>query len=174
MFVEGGAQIVPVQASDLLLSLDINDLDFEAWTERQEMWTKVHGRTKSYPYIHRNEHHSESLFYEEVMKQAEELRKFAEPAFSGGTYVFNALIARLDEGDHIKKHYDPRALRLYTRRFHLPLVTNPGVIFEFDDVPIHLAKGNWWEISTAQQHSVVNSGAARYHLIVDITGNIPL
>ncbi|MCH9686086.1 MAG: aspartyl/asparaginyl beta-hydroxylase domain-containing protein, partial [Deltaproteobacteria bacterium] len=54
-------------------------------------------------------------------------------------------------------------------RFHVPIVTNPGVVFMVDGQWITMAPGEVWSLDTTYPHAVTNRGTeARVHLIVDV------
>ncbi len=54
-------------------------------------------------------------------------------------------------------------------RFHVPVVTNPGVVFMIDGHWITMAPGEVWSLDTTYPHAVTNRGdAARVHLIIDV------
>ncbi|MEM9457154.1 MAG: aspartyl/asparaginyl beta-hydroxylase domain-containing protein [Myxococcota bacterium] len=54
-------------------------------------------------------------------------------------------------------------------RFHVPIITNPGVIFMIDGQWITMAPGEVWSLDTTYPHAVTNRGdTARVHLIVDV------
>ncbi len=59
-------------------------------------------------------------------------------------------------------------------RVHIPLVTNPGVIFEAwrldgQKVSAHMAQGEAWVLDTRKPHTAVNNGEAeRIHLVIDV------
>lgn len=62
-------------------------------------------------------------------------------------------------------------------RFHLPIITDPGVVFttwDYADRPhsVHMAADNWWYLDVRKPHAAVNrSGVERVHLVADLVVN---
>lgn len=60
------------------------------------------------------------------------------------------------------------------QRVHIPLVTNPGVIFEAwktdgSKLRAHMAQGEAWVLDTRKPHTAVNNGKdERIHLVIDV------
>jgi len=53
-------------------------------------------------------------------------------------------------------------------RFHIPVVTGPGVEFVLGGEPLHMAPGECWYVDVSNAHSVHNPGPGpRIHLVVD-------
>jgi hypothetical protein len=78
------------------------------------------------------------------------------------------LFTRLNAGHHIPTHVDENPSSRIPHKIHLPLITNPGVIFRIDGAPYHLAAGSAYELNNLLPHSVHNeSDTARVHLIFD-------
>ncbi len=54
-------------------------------------------------------------------------------------------------------------------RLHIPLATNPGVIFTTDDGECHMEVGKAYEFNPRAPHAVENRGeTVRAHLIIDV------
>jgi hypothetical protein len=78
-------------------------------------------------------------------------------------------LMRLGAGGQIKAHKD---LALdYAEgyfRLHIPILTNPEVIFYLNDQPVHMQEGECWYLNFNEKHSVINSGNTdRIHLVID-------
>jgi aspartyl/asparaginyl beta-hydroxylase (cupin superfamily) len=72
----------------------------------------------------------------------------------------------------IKSHVDGGVMLQLGRRIHIPLITNPKVIFEVFEEKKYLEVGNWYEINNIIPHSVINdSDHDRIHAIIDIMPN---
>ena len=62
-------------------------------------------------------------------------------------------------------------------RFHIPLITNPGVIFTTWDVhgsekDVHMKEGEVWYLDTRKPHRAVNRGdTPRVHLVIDVVSD---
>lgn len=59
-----------------------------------------------------------------------------------------------------------------TVKIHVPVRTNPRVVFTVGDAVFHMAPGECWYINTDMPHGVVNEGDTdRVHLIMDCVVN---
>lgn len=85
--------------------------------------------------------------------------------------IRRANLVMLPAGCSIGRHKDCSELLQVTRRFHLPLSTNPGCVFEVGGEEMHIPPGEVWEIdNTGKMHSVRNDGPTdRTHLIIDVS-----
>lgn len=61
----------------------------------------------------------------------------------------------------------------YTRvRIHVPIITDPAVIFYCADESIHMQAGECWIFNSWRRHRVVNGGQRdRIHLVIDTAGS---
>ena len=83
--------------------------------------------------------------------------------------VMNAMLARLDPGQHILAHRDVSPFFGLCHRMHVPVLTNPDVVFSVDHVNHYLKAGQLYEIDNRRLHAVVNHGQSpRIHLIFDL------
>jgi len=81
----------------------------------------------------------------------------------------NAMFARLDPGGHISMHSDGGAFFATCHRVHVPLRTQPQVMFVVGGERVQMAVGEAWEIDNTRLHGVTNAGSEpRVHLIVDL------
>jgi hypothetical protein len=88
----------------------------------------------------------------------------------GGT-TGRAILRRLDAGRGIPAHTDAwMPGESNWRRFQVPLVSHPDIVMRWpdDDVCVHLAPGNLYEVRFDRLHEVVNpTDVARTHLQID-------
>ncbi len=57
-------------------------------------------------------------------------------------------------------------------RIHIPIITNPEVLFYCGDTHVHMAAGETWIFDSWKAHRVENnSGENRIHLVVDTAGS---
>jgi hypothetical protein len=72
-----------------------------------------------------------------------------------------------DVPEHIDTHY-------YWRthwRMHIPVITNPQVLFTCGEETVHMAAGECWLFDSFQRHKVENRGSEqRIHLVLDTVG----
>ncbi len=78
-----------------------------------------------------------------------------------------ALAPGADVPEHIDVHY-------YWRthvRLHIPVITNPGVLFTCNDKTVHMEGGECWVFDSFALHNVQNKGnERRVHLVLDTVG----
>ena len=57
-------------------------------------------------------------------------------------------------------------------RIHIPVITNPNVIFYCGDTHVHMAAGETWIFDSWKKHRVENnSDQSRVHLVIDTAGS---
>jgi hypothetical protein len=81
------------------------------------------------------------------------------------------LAAGADVPSHIDTHYYWRT----HLRLHIPVITNPAVLFTCGDETIHMEAGECWAFDSFRRHKVENKGSEqRIHLVLDTVagGNI--
>jgi hypothetical protein len=77
-------------------------------------------------------------------------------------------LAKLKSGGVIPVHIDGAAYFALQHRLHIPLTTNPDVVFDVGGSRRHMAVGEIWEINNLIHHGVHNLGDSdRIHLVVD-------
>ena len=78
------------------------------------------------------------------------------------------LAAGADVPIHIDVHYHWRT----HRRLHIPVITNPGVLFTCNDETVHMKAGECWLFDSFSLHKVQNKGTERrIHLVLDTVGS---
>jgi len=87
--------------------------------------------------------------------------------------VRSVRLMRLTPGSVIKEHSD---LDLDAAegmaRIHVPVTTNPGVVFELSRTPVAMRPGEAWYLRLSDPHRVANNGASdRVHLVLDMVVN---
>lgn len=77
----------------------------------------------------------------------------------------------LAPGREVPPHID---IHYYWRthlRIHIPVITNPGVLFTCGDETVHMEAGSCWVFNSFLRHDVQNKGdAQRIHLVLDTVG----
>lgn len=81
-------------------------------------------------------------------------------------------LMKLAVGSEVSRHIDFN-YHWYSRlRIHIPVITNPGVIFTCGDAQVHMQAGESWIFDSWRWHRVVNEGAEdRVHLVIDLSGS---
>lgn len=79
----------------------------------------------------------------------------------------------LESGAVLHPHRDLTGASMNNRiRFHVPVITNPGVEFIVNNEKIKMAPGDLWCLDTSYVHSVRNDGGqTRVHIIVECNIN---
>ena len=101
---------------------------------------------------------------------------FREVIESFGAEVRAARLLRLTPGSVLLEHTDHE----YTDddgtlRLHIPVVTNPDVVFLLNGTRVAMEAGTVWVLRLNDPHSVANNGREdRVHLIVDLVMNAGL
>ena len=90
---------------------------------------------------------------------------------------FNEVLSRsrlmkLAAGNEVASHIDFN-YHWYSRvRIHIPLITNPDVLFSCGDEQVHMQTGECWIFDSWRRHQVVNGGTEdRVHLVLDTSGS---
>lgn len=80
----------------------------------------------------------------------------------------NMMLARLSAGGEISRHKDLHPFFGWARRIHVPLYVPEGCVFECAGVQVPTVRGQVFELSNRDPHSVVNaSDEARFHFVLD-------
>jgi hypothetical protein len=91
-------------------------------------------------------------------------------AYSG--QVIRSEIVKLKAGTKIRKHVDGGTSLHYSRRIHVPIITNQNVYFTVNNEKINMIESQGYEINNTLPHSVENnSDLDRVHIIIDIMPN---
>jgi hypothetical protein len=98
---------------------------------------------------------------------------FREVAWAFGTAPGATRLMRLTPGSVIKEHADfDLAAEEGTARIHVPVTTNPDVVFEVNRRRVDMAPGEAWYLRLADPHRVANRGTTdRVHLVIDLPLN---
>lgn len=85
------------------------------------------------------------------------------------TRIGRAMIVNLKPGGVIDPHEDTGRYAKTYSRFHLPLQSEPGNVFQCDDEQVHMQVGELWWFNHRGRHTVRNdSDKPRLHLIFDV------
>jgi hypothetical protein len=105
-----------------------------------------------------------------------EWRPLLEPVLSAATKAYGyrrggyprIMLARMAPGGVIHPHRDGNPSAKWPHKIHVPLQTDPAVIFDIDGVGYHLAEGEAVEVNNMAVHAVANrSRHDRIHLIFE-------
>ena len=108
------------------------------------------------------------------MAPTEHLRRcpaiMAVMAELGGVWGRSRLMA-LAPGAEVPAHVDAHYYWRTHLRIHVPVITNPAVIFTCGDSRVHMKAGECWVFDSFRWHDVQNKGTERrIHLVLDTVG----
>ncbi len=87
------------------------------------------------------------------------------------TGIGRARLMRIAPGEQVPSHTDSGSYWQSRVRVHIPVITDPRVIFECNGVEAHMGAGETWTFSNWRHHSVRNpTDIHRIHLVVDTCG----
>ena len=91
---------------------------------------------------------------------------------SFGEVLSRSRLMRLEPGAEVSLHVDFNYHWFSRVRIHIPVVTDPGVIFHCGPERLHMAAGECWIFDSWRRHRVVNDSAChRVHLVIDTCGS---
>lgn len=89
-----------------------------------------------------------------------------------GEVVSRARFMALDAGCEVSLHVDFNYHWFRRVRIHVPVATEPDVIFHCGPERLHMGAGECWLFDSWLRHRVVNhSGKRRVHLVIDTSGS---
>jgi hypothetical protein len=89
----------------------------------------------------------------------------------GGVWGRSRLMG-LGPGAEVPPHIDCHYYWVTHLRIHIPVVTNPDVIFICGEEAVHMEPGECWVFDSFQPHAVRNGGSQqRVHLVLDTVGS---
>ena len=147
----------------------LDSLDWDAYDERQRTRAGMRD-TFTYPLIW-DINFKQSVawpFYDTFANQVEELKDLMDTVFGPGE-MQTCVLTNLPSGKKITLHYDRGAVFCDSHRVHIPIQTNPDVIFKVGDQELNMKVGSVWEINNSHKpHGVFNYGNTdRIHLMID-------
>lgn len=81
----------------------------------------------------------------------------------------------LGPGANVPPHVDMHYYWRTHLRIHIPVITNPGVLFHGGDDIVHMEPGECWLLDSFFRHTVENRGdEIRVHLVLDTVGSARL
>ena len=98
---------------------------------------------------------------------------YVRQAMAGfGEVLSRSRLMRLEAGCEVSLHVDFNYHWFSRVRIHIPILTNPQVIFHCGAERLHMAAGECWIFDSWRRHKVVNGGDAyRVHLVIDTCGS---
>ena len=88
-----------------------------------------------------------------------------------GCPIGRTRLMRIDIESEVKSHVDTNRYWWDHLRVHVPIVTDPSVLFHVNDESVHMEPGTCWVFDTWEPHRVENpANAPRIHLVIDTVG----
>lgn len=160
-----------------VLYVDISELQKEVAKLTDEQWMewelrqnryKVHSATQSYPFYF-SEYGEKATAYNLDTK----LWQLTKPIIERIEQWYNrkaevSILVKLLPSRSILPHTDGGWF-VNTHRIHVPIITDPRILFILDGKKYHLGCGYAYELNNIVTHSVVNpTNIGRVHLMVDL------
>jgi len=102
-----------------------------------------------------------------VMKEIATHYQYANPEFP------KVMLAKLKAGQKIDQHIDKGRSNLYVHKIHVPIITDPQVLFYEKKQSFYLQVNNAYEVNNIIPHGVDNqSQNDRVHLIFEMFDNV--
>ena len=112
---------------------------------------------------------SNPLLFKDTAIMQPYIRELIDEITGGNNNVLKVRLMRLKSTRVIGEHRDSFSPGQSVIRLHIPVVTNPGVVFRVNRKPYHMDQGKLYHIDVSQLHAVSNKGANdRVHLVFDV------
>lgn len=153
-----------------ILERKVNTLTQEQWIEwdlRQNRY-QVHSSTESYPFIFSEygeppkTYNMDTVLWTHVSPVLSKLERYYNRQAAA------AVLVKLKPQAEILPHTDGGWF-VNTHRVHIPIITDPEILFILNKKKYHLERGGIYEINNLVQHSVINpTNVERVHLMIDL------
>jgi len=91
---------------------------------------------------------------------------------SFGEVLGRSRLMRLAAGAEVALHVDFNYHWVSRVRIHVPIITDPRVLFQCADQQVHMGAGECWTFDSWRRHRVINgSDRERIHLVIDTSGS---
>lgn len=154
-----------------------DDKQWGWWTKRQDQ-TKLHSQTECIPLrftdkpeFFRERFNREDIkffpAYEIYKPILDEYLELLSDHYEWIDYI--AILTKLLPRSKIRRHRDAGKWLKVAHRIHMPVATNPDVMFSVCGTEINMKRGVFYEINNVLPHRAVNgSDEDRIHLIIDL------
>lgn len=167
---------LPTEFIRLPYKFDIQKLTEEVQAFDQSEWlphVQAYAGNSSIPLISLNGEMNDD--FNGPMKVTEKLQRspyLGQVLASFGEVFGRSRLMGLDGKCSVPEHRDVN-YHWYNRvRIHIPVITNPGVLFYCGDTHVHMAAGETWIFDSWKKHRVENeSDRFRVHLVIDTAGS---
>ena len=91
---------------------------------------------------------------------------------SFGEVLSRSRLMKLDAGAEVSLHVDFNYHWFSRVRIHIPIITEPEVIFHCGQERLHMRAGDCWIFDSWRRHRVAHAGTrGRVHLVIDLCGS---
>lgn len=159
---------LPIRFDAEVLAAEVRALPQSAWSPHPTGFVGNEAVRLVTPMGEDNDDIEGPMAARESLQQCDYVRQImAELGGVWGRSRFMGLAAGREVPPHIDIHYYWRT----HLRIHIPVITNPGVLFTCGGETVHMAAGECWIFNSFLQHDVQNKGdAQRIHLVLDTVG----
>jgi len=159
---------LPIRFEAAVLEKEVRALPAEAWTPHPTGYVGNEAVRLVTPFGMATDDIQGPMAPTEWLQRCEYIREIM--AAIGAVWGRSRLMG-LAAGREVPSHID---INYYWRthlRIHIPVITNPGVLFTCGDRTEHMAPGECWIFDSFRWHDVQNRGAEqRIHLVIDTVG----
>ena len=159
---------LPIRFDAEALTAEVRALPASAWTSHPSGIVGNEAVRLVTPLGEDNDEIEGPMAASESLRRCEYVRQImTELGGVWGRSRFMGLAPGREVPPHIDIHYYWRT----HLRIHIPVITNPGVLFTCGDETVHMAAGECWIFNSFLRHDVQNKGdAQRIHLVLDTVG----
>lgn len=160
---------LPYQFDALQLKKEIARLSDDTWMEHP---SKLAGNLAIPLISSRGERNNDFDGPMAITSELQNSEYMQQVMASFGEVLARSRLMRLNAGAEVSEHVDFN-YHWYSRvRIHIPIITNPNVVFHCGDQAIHMRAGECWIFDSWRRHKVVNaSDQDRVHLVIDTSGS---
>lgn len=159
---------LPIRVDAVVLAAEVRALPASAWTPHPTGYVGNEAVRLITPYGEPTDDIEGPMTATEHLARCDYIRQIM--AEIGAVWGRSRLMG-LAAGREVPSHID---INYYWRthlRIHIPVITNPGVLFTCGDETTHMAAGECWIFDSFRWHDVQNKGAEqRIHLVIDTVG----
>ncbi|MFT6100690.1 MAG: hypothetical protein ACJAYF_003251 [Arenicella sp.] len=151
------------------LKSELDQFDAQHWMAHPN---RMHGNA-AIPLVSQNgENNDEFIGHMKMTAHLQRCDYLQQVMASFGEVLARSRLMRLAAKSEVSEHVDFN-YHWYSRvRIHIPITTNPDVLFYCGDEKINMQAGECWIFDSWRRHKVVNNSSEhRVHLVVDTSGS---
>ena len=163
---------LPIRFCAETLAQELNALPDDAWTPHPTGFVGNEAVRLITPYGENNDAIEGPMAATEYLKACPYVMEVMTAL--GGVWGRSRFMG-LAPGAEVPEHIDSNYYWRTHLRIHVPVVTNPDVIFTCGGEAVHMEAGDCWAFDSFRLHHVLNGGPERrIHLVIDTVATGPL